>query len=87
MTPGSRTSDRKISPADEQFPGGVARDAIDPARERIRQISEDIRDMVAAHLDRALYLGTLVLETGRILDELATGLDAAFVTAPLPGGD
>ena len=37
--------------------------------------------MVAASLDRALYLGTLVVETGRILDELDAGLDAAF---PLP---
>lgn len=68
---------------DQQMPA-AARTAIDSARERIGQISEDIRDMVAANLERALYLGTLVLETGRILDELDTGLDAAFPVATVP---
>lgn len=73
------------SPAGGQkFPGDAAKTAIEGARDHIAQISEDVRDMVAANLNRALYLGTLVVETGRILDELATGLDAAFAPAPVP---
>ena len=53
---------------------GTARAAIDAARSRIDQINEDLADLVAANLPRGIYLGTLVVETGRILDELEQGL-------------
>lgn len=53
---------------------GTARAAIDAARARIAQINEDLGDLVAANLPRGIYLGTLVVETGRILDELENGL-------------
>ena len=53
---------------------GTARMAIDAARVRIAQINDDLGDLVAANLPRGIYLGTLVVETGRILDELDHGL-------------
>jgi hypothetical protein len=53
---------------------GTARAAIDAARARIAQINDDLGDLVAANLPRGIYLGTLVVETSRILDELDQGL-------------
>ena len=56
--------------------GGPARRAIGIARERIDVINADLADMLAANLSRGVFLGTLVVETGRILDELGAGLTA-----------
>jgi hypothetical protein len=56
--------------------GGAARRAIGIARERIEQINADLGDMLAANLTRGVFLGALVIETGRILDELEAGLAA-----------
>jgi hypothetical protein len=53
---------------------GTARAAVDAARARIEEINADLADLMAANLPRGVYLGTLVVETGRILDELDAGL-------------
>ncbi|HET8590906.1 MAG TPA: hypothetical protein VFM01_14815 [Nakamurella sp.] len=53
---------------------GTARAAVDAARARIEEINADLADLMAANLPRSVYLGTLVVETGRILDELDAGL-------------
>lgn len=55
---------------------GPARRAVAIARERIDTINADLADMLAANLSRGVFLGTLVVETGRILDELLAGLTA-----------
>jgi len=55
---------------------GPARRAVGIARERIEAINADLGDMLAANLSRGVFLGTLVVETGRILDELCAGLTA-----------
>ena len=55
---------------------GPARRAVAIARERIDAINADLADMLAANLSRGVFLGTLVIETGRILDELCAGLTA-----------
>ncbi len=57
----------------------AARAAIDRARRSITDISTDVRDMVAMNVNRGIYLGTLVVETTRIVDELDAGLRAAAV--------
>ncbi len=64
---------------------GPARRAIDLARDRIELINADLGDMLAANLDRGVFLGALVIETGRILDELEAGL-AALSERPAPLG-
>ena len=56
--------------------GGAAHRAIDAARAKITEINEDLADMLAASLARGVFLGALVVETGRILDELDAGLAA-----------
>ena len=56
--------------------GGAARRCIGLARDRIAQINADLGDMLAAHLTRGVFLGAMVVETGRVLDELEAGLDA-----------
>jgi hypothetical protein len=56
--------------------GGAAHRLIDEARAKIAGINTDLADMVAANLARGVFLGTLVVETGRILDELDAGLAA-----------
>lgn len=60
-----------------------ARAALTQARERIAQINADLADLVAANLTRGIYLGTLVVETERILDQLEGGLpeDPAAIDA------
>jgi uncharacterized membrane protein YgaE (UPF0421/DUF939 family) len=55
---------------------GPARRAVGIARDRIEAINADLGDMLAANLSRGVFLGTLVVETGRILDELCAGLNA-----------
>ena len=55
---------------------GPARRAVGIARDRIEAINADLGDMLAANLSRGVFLGTLVVETGRILDELCAGLAA-----------
>ncbi len=64
--------------------GGPARRAVARARERIDAINGDLGDLLAANLSRGIYLGALVVETSRILDELESGLDSA---AGASGGD
>jgi hypothetical protein len=59
--------------------------ALAQARDRIAAINADLADMMAASLERGLHLGTLVVETSRILDELGGGL--AVVTNPRPPRD
>jgi uncharacterized membrane protein YccC len=53
---------------------GGARAALIRARTCIEQINADLADLVAANLSRGIYLGTLVVETERILDQLEAGL-------------
>ena len=48
----------------------AARAEIDQARAQIAEIRGDLQDLIDANLARGLYLGTLVVETERILDEL-----------------
>jgi uncharacterized membrane protein YgaE (UPF0421/DUF939 family) len=55
---------------------GPAHRTIDAARDRIETINSDLADMLAANLNRGVFLGALVIETGRILDELDAGLAA-----------
>jgi len=50
--------------------------AVEVARSQIGEIKADLADMLAANLARGVFLGTLVVETGRILDELESGLAA-----------
>jgi uncharacterized membrane protein YccC len=57
-----------------------ARAALAQARGRITEINADLKDLVAANLSRGIYLGTLVVETERVLDQLEAGL------APAPEG-
>jgi len=64
--------------------GGAAHRSIDAARAKIAEINADLADMLAAHLARGVFLGALVVETGRILDELDAGLTAM---AGCPGGE
>ncbi len=56
--------------------GGTAHRAVEVARSKIADINADLADMLAANLARGVFLGTLVVETGRILDELEAGLAA-----------
>jgi hypothetical protein len=56
--------------------GGTAHRAVEVARAKIAEINTDLADMLAANLVRGVFLGTLVVETGRILDELESGLAA-----------
>jgi uncharacterized membrane protein YgaE (UPF0421/DUF939 family) len=56
--------------------GGAARRCIQQARAKIAEINEDLADMLSANLTRGVFLGALVVETGRILDELESGLAA-----------
>ncbi len=56
--------------------GGPARRSIATARTKITEINADLADMLAANLARGVFLGALVVETGRILDELEAGLAA-----------
>ena len=60
--------------------GGAAHRAIEAARMKIAQINGDLADFLAANLARGVFLGALVVETGRILDELDAGL--AAMTGP-----
>ena len=53
-----------------------ARVALAKAWERIAEINADLQDLVAANLSRGIYLGTLVVETERILHQLEAGLPA-----------
>ena len=62
----------------------VARRSVEQARGRLAEIDADLADMVAAHVSRGIYLGTLVVEIGRILDELTAGLQEP---APPAGRD
>jgi hypothetical protein len=61
-----------------------ARAALHQARAGINQINADLADLVAANLSRGIYLGTLVVETERILDQLESGLPPAAEGAPPP---
>ena len=45
-------------------------------------INQDLVDMTAANLTRGLHLGALVIETGRVLDELRAGLDRLTSVTP-----
>ena len=65
--------------------GGAARRSIENARAKIAEINADLADMLSANLVRGVFLGALVVETGRILDELAAGLDAMGPKAGDPG--
>ena len=56
--------------------GGAAHRSIDAARATIAEINADLSDMLAANLARGVFLGAMVVETGRILDELDGGLAA-----------
>jgi Aromatic acid exporter family member 1 len=56
--------------------GGAAHRAIAAARAKIAEINEDLADLLAANIERGVFLGALVVETGRILDELDAGLAA-----------
>ena len=67
--------------AGEVVAGGAAHRAVEVARSKIDEINADLADMLAANLARGVFLGTLVVETGRILDELDSGL-AAVGPAP-----
>ena len=64
--------------------GGAARRSIDEARGKIAQINADLADMLAANLSRGVFLGALVVETGRILDELDAGLAVLSEEHPRP---
>ena len=61
----------------------TARAEITEARAQIAEIRADLQDLVDANLARGIYLGTLVVETERILDELDT---AARQTEPADDG-
>ncbi len=63
--------------------GGAAHRTIESARAKIAEINEDLADMLTASLARGVFLGALVVETGRILDELDAGL--AAMTGDQPG--
>lgn len=56
--------------------GSAVHRSIGVARARITTINSDLGDMLAANLSRGVFLGALVVETGRILDELEAGLNA-----------
>ena len=47
---------------------------IERGRATLAEINKDLADMTAANLVRGLHLGALVVETGRVLDELESGL-------------
>ncbi len=51
-----------------------AAELVDTAAATAVGISRDIADMTATDLIRGLHLGALVIETGRVLDELRSGL-------------
>src|SRR6478752_7724426 len=61
--------------------GGAARRSIAFARSKIAEINADLGDMLAANLARGVFLGALVVETGRILDELEAGLTGMTVAS------
>ncbi len=62
--------------------GGPARRSIAVGRAQIAEINADLADMLAANLARGVFLGAMVVETGRVLDELESGLDAMRPTHP-----
>jgi len=64
--------------------GKAAHRSIEIARGRITTINADLGDMLAANLSRGVFLGALVVETGRILDELEAGLNAMHGPADQP---
>ncbi len=55
----------------------AARAELAQARTQIADIRGDLQDLIDANLARGLYLGTLVVETERILDELDTAVRQA----------
>ncbi len=55
----------------------AARAEVAQARTQIADIRGDLQDLIDANLARGLYLGTLVVETERILDELDTAVRQA----------
>ncbi|MET0864493.1 MAG: FUSC family protein [Nakamurella sp.] len=63
--------------------GGAAHRSVKVARAQIAQINADLGDMLAASLARGVFLGALVVETGRILDELDAGLLAMTGNDPM----
>ncbi|MBM9475385.1 FUSC family protein [Nakamurella flavida] len=65
-------------------PLALAHRAVARARARLAEIDADLADMLAASLSRGIHLGTLVVETGRILDELEAGLQGSAPAGP-PG--
>jgi hypothetical protein len=67
--------------ANPEVAGGAANRSIEAARKKIAEINGDLADFLAANLTRGVFLGALVVETGRILDELDAGL-AAMSGAP-----
>ncbi len=67
--------------------GGAARRSIELARGRIADINADLGDMLAAHLARGVFLGAMVVETGRVLDELEAGLTALGSDPPAAPAD
>ena len=73
-----------LDPRDEWTGPGpevAVRGELTEARARVTAIQTDIRDMLEANLSRGIYLGTLVVETERILDELEAGLHPHGQTA------
>ncbi len=70
----------------EVVAGGTAHRAVKVARSKIGEINADLADMLAANLARGVFLGTLVVETGRILDELESGLAAVAPGVAGTGG-
>ena len=71
--------------ANAMVSGGAARRSIERARSTITGINADLGDMLAANLTRGVFLGALVVETGRILDELDAGLAAMTDEETDPG--
>jgi hypothetical protein len=67
--------------------GGAAHRSIDLARATIAEINADLADMLSANLARGVFLGALVVETGRILDELDAGLQAMHSEKDRPDDD
>jgi hypothetical protein len=68
--------------ATAEVAGGTAHRSIGAARAKIAQINDDLADFLAANLARGVFLGALVVETGRILDELDASLQAMTRVEP-----
>lgn len=72
-------------PAERESARAQAQEVVSRTRQVLVEINADLADMTAANLARGLHLGALVVESGRVLDEITDGLDRTGADSPPAG--